>query len=233
MNTRTAIPAILATLALLHAGCREDDPAAPLDLGQGYFPTRLGHWVEYQVDSAWRDDAINSSGQLAYSLREVIEEDHIDNEGRPAQRIRRYVLDSLGDWVIRDVWTQTRNATSAERTEENLRLVKLVFPVRGAQFWDLNARNTEDELEMTYSTWDVPWSVNGMAFDSTALVETTFFNNLVDTVIHTERYAKGVGLVYQRRVVSNTQTIFNPPLPPQVEIEGTYLTMTATAWGDL
>ncbi|MCB0810066.1 MAG: hypothetical protein KDB96_12375 [Flavobacteriales bacterium] len=232
MNAPKVLVVGLSTLVILLSGCKEDEPIAPLDLGYGYFPTHLGRWVEYQVDSVWRDDVINSSGQLTYSLREVIEEDHVDNEGRPAQRIRRYVLDTLGNWVVRDVWTQTLDATSAERTEENLRLLKLVFPVRGGQFWDLNSRNTEDELEMTYTAWDVPWSVNGMAFDSTALVETTFFNNLVDTVIHTERYAKGVGLVYQRRVVSNTQTIFNPPAPPQVEIRGSYLTMTATAWGD-
>ncbi|MEZ4760759.1 MAG: hypothetical protein R2810_13350 [Flavobacteriales bacterium] len=103
--------------------------------------------------------------------------------------------------------------------------------MRGGQFWDLNARNTEDELEMTYSTWDVPWSgVNGMAFDSTTEI------HLLQQPAHgrsiPSAYAKGVGLVVTRcaatRRPSSTRYC-----PRKWSIEGTHLTMTATAWGDL
>ena len=33
-----------AAIAVLFAGCSKDE-AVPVDLGAGYFPTRVGHWV--------------------------------------------------------------------------------------------------------------------------------------------------------------------------------------------
>jgi hypothetical protein len=212
-------------------GCRKDEDAAPVDLGLEYFPTRIGHYVDYQVDSAWRDDHVGIQGSVSYVMREVLTEETTDAEGRPAQRIERYVRDSAGVWQVRDVWTQTRDERRAERTEENLRMLKMVFPPRDGQFWDLNIYNTEDPFELTYEAVDVPWSTDSLAFDSTSLVESTFFNNLVDTMLHEERYAKHVGLVYKRWVKSNTQSVFQPPFPPIVETKGNYLTMKAIGHG--
>lgn len=220
-----------AAIALLLAGCSKDE-AVPVDLGTGYFPTRVGHWVEYAVDSSWIDEDNNIQGSIAYPLRELIESDFSDPEGRPAQRLLREVKDSIGNWGPKDVWWQVRNGLRAERAEENLRLIKLVFPVRASQTWNTNAFNTETPLELTYEEVDVPWSVNGLSFDSTCLVRTTYVNNLVDTVRYFERYAKNVGLVYRQLDVSNTQyyDIGGGTYVPRTR--GSYLRMTVTAYGD-
>ena len=233
MNRTHHILFLALSIGLL-AGCTQDEPAEPLDLGYAYWPKVVGHYVDYQVDSMWRDDHVGISGQVSYVLREVIAEEYTDPGGRPSQRIERFVQDSMGVWTIRDVWTQTSTTTAAERTEENDRLLKMVFPVRTGQYWNLNTYNTADELELTYDAADVSWSANGLSFSTTALVGSTFFNNLVDTMVHEERYAKNVGLVYKRWVVSNTQTtFFPPPSPPLVETKGNYLTMTVIGYGEL
>jgi hypothetical protein len=186
------------------------------------------------VDSAWLDQGNNIQGSLSYPLREVLESDFTDPEGRPAQRIVRQVKDSLGNWTPKDVWWQVVNSQRAERAEENLRKIKMVFPVREWQEWNTNAYNTEDPLELTYEEIDVPWSANGLAFDSTSLVVSTYVNNLVDTVRYFERYARHVGLVYRRSDSSKTQRLDldNDGIYETIRTKGTYLTMTVTAYGD-
>ncbi|MCB0790531.1 MAG: hypothetical protein H6595_14290 [Flavobacteriales bacterium] len=215
---------------VLAAGCRKDDHGH-VDLGHAYFPTGIGHWVEYVVDSAWIDEANQITGHRTYHLRELLESELIDDEGRTAQRVERYVLDSLGEWAIRDIWTQTRNSTSAERTEENRRYLKLSFPPHEGEYWNLNVYNAEDPLEVEYQMVDQPWSANGLNFDSTLVVRSTFLNNLVDTLIYIERYAKHVGMVDRQVDSSNTQFIFNDTLPPAPRTRGWYLRQTITAFG--
>lgn len=223
---------LLATVSLL-ASCKKDEPV-PVDLGTSHFPTRVGHWVEYAVDSAWLDQENNIQGALSYPLRELLESDFTDPEGRPAQRILRQVKDSLGNWTPKDVWWQVVNSQRAERAEENLRKIKMVFPVRDWQEWNTNAYNTEPPLELTYAEVDVPWSANGLSFDSTSLVVTTYVNNLVDTVRYFERYARHVGLVYRRTDSSKTQRLDldSNGIYETIRTKGTYLTMTVTAYGD-
>lgn len=207
MAMRTPIALYLLTASVLAvSGCKKDDPPR-VDLGLEYFPTDIGRWAEYAVDSNWQDqqtmpgDTVHHSH---YTVREELVEDFTDGEGRAAQRILRSKPDGNGTWVPRDVWWQVRTTQRAERSEENLRHIKLVFPPHTGSYWNTNATNTEDELELTYEEVDVPWSVNGMSFDSTLLVKTTYMSNLILRRTYYERYAKHVGLVY--REVDSTET---------------------------
>ena len=63
MNRIRQILLLTCGAAVLLAGCKKDEPT-PVDLGFGYFPTRVGHWVEYKVDSGWIDEGNNLQGQV-------------------------------------------------------------------------------------------------------------------------------------------------------------------------
>ena len=178
------------------AACKKDEPAE-VDLGYDYFPQNLGHWIEYQVDSM---RVRLSSGTLdttlySYPLREALVEDFTDGEGRACQRIVRYLRDINNTWLPKDVWWQTRDNVRAERSEENLRRVKLIFPPRDGTEWDTNAPNGEDEFGLTYEDIDQPFTVNGLSFDKTVSVVGTFEDNIINTRYYQERYAKGVGMI--------------------------------------
>lgn len=199
--TKTRFLVVLTSIAALITGCKEDAPAKP-DLGYGYYPTGIGHWVEYHVDSlASRNDSTRS---WSYEIREVLTEAFTDLEGRPAQRIIRYVKDSANQWLPKDVWWQTRETVRAERSEEDRRRVKLVFPPRYDTFWNTNARNATEEFELNYETIDEAWGANGLSFDSTLLVVGTYDPNIIHTKNYQERYAKNVGLVH--RLVDSSET---------------------------
>jgi hypothetical protein len=203
MRTPQLLLTIAATLLVLLGGCKKDDPAT-VDLGYAYFPKDSGHWIEYNVDSLRVGDGESTTWN--YTIREVVTDAFTDLEGRPAQRVIRYTKDSSNAWIPKDVWWQTRDNVRAERSEENMRRIKLIFPPRTTSLWNTNATNTTRAFELTYEEVDVPWSVNGMTFDSTVLVVGTYESNLINTKIYKERYAKHVGLVY--REVDSSQTQF-------------------------
>lgn len=225
---------VLALIAVLAFGCKKDSGEAA-DLGLGYFPNTIGSWIEYQVDSVWRDDPLGRRDTASYRLREKVVEAYYDPSGRLAYRIHRSVRNAEGAWVVRDVWTRTVDNTAAEVTEENLRRLKLSFPVREGRTWDLNVYNVEEELEVTHREIGVPATINGLYFPKTTMVVSTVEPNLIDTVIYQERYADGLGLISRRTQVTHTQFVYpggNPPPPPIPQTKGTYFTMTIVDRGN-
>ena len=214
----------ICLLSAIGSGCKKDEGAPKaIDLGMGYFPTDTGRWVEYAVDSIWRNDLTAQYDSLHYPLMERITNAFLDPEGRPAQQLIRYKQDSTsGEWYPKDVWWQVRTATEAERAEENERRIKLIFPARTGATWNTNATNTRTPYELTYEAVDVPWSVNGLNFDSTLLVKGTYLNNAVITNTYYERYAKHIGLIYREVDSTNTQT---------TGVRGTWYKQVVTGYG--
>lgn len=219
---------LVAALAfsVLPTACKKEEEADPVDLGYDYFPTKIGTWVEYQVDSLWRDDTLGILDSVSYRLLERIEENYTDPEGRPSQRIRRYVKDQDDNWVVRDVWTRTLTTTAAEMTEENKRRLKLSFPVRTSRTWDVNAYNADDDLLVSCRDIDKPLQLAGLYFDRTVLVKNTVPANIIDKRNFEERYARGVGMVSKYWEETNTQYPQGSPV-----IRGWRLDMMAVAHG--
>jgi len=186
---------LLLIVPVVLSACKKEESAQPIDPGYDYFPIKLGTWVEYQVDSIWRDDGFDVHDSVSYRLKQVIAADYTDPEGRPSQRIERFVLNANDEWVIRDVWTATRSASALEITEENVRKLKISFPVREARTWDMNIYNTEDELLVAARDVDEPYVIGNSSFEKTFAVRTTVPANLVRTRDLEEIYAHGVGMI--------------------------------------
>lgn len=221
----------IACVVLLLASCAKNEPAAPIDMGYDHFPTEVGTWVEYQVDSMWRDDVVQVHDSISYMLRVEVAEAYTDPGGRPSQRIERYVKNTNGDWIIRDVWTATCDNRAAELTEENKRRQKLAFPARNAMRWDCNVYNTDDEQEVMIEQAGEAWSVNGLSFGSTLVVRNTVPANLVVRRDLMERYAKGVGMVEKLQVETTTNFTYPPNQPPVPVVRGFRLRMVITDHG--
>ncbi len=227
---RILLFSMIASIVIV--ACKKNEAPEPLDLGYDYFPTKVGTWVEYQVDSMWRDDAANVWDSVNYRLLERIEGTYSDLEGRPALRIQRYVKNLNDEWTIRDVWTATRNTIAAEKTEEDVRRQKLAFPVRDARSWDINVYNAEGELKVAMREVGSPKTINGLSYAETVLVKNTVPLNFVLDRTYEERYAKSVGLVSKLWVDLETQNRWVETSQQFVtERRGFRLTMTAVAHG--
>ena len=209
------------------SSCYLEDTELPF-IGYEYFPTELGNYIEYKVDSIWQDDPVGSIGyaEAHYFLRDVNESNFIDEENRNAVRVERYTRQRpLADWRIKDVWHRVRPAKVAEQNEENVVFVKHNFPVKEGKIWDGNSRNTLQTLQEIYrqnsipEVWDYeyknvhePYSVNGLTFDSTVTVlqmdrPAIFGLN----VFAQEVYAKDIGLVHKQLNIFDIQQDPNNP----------------------
>jgi hypothetical protein len=94
-----------------------------------------------------------------------------------------------------DVWTQKRTGTTAERVEENLRFVKLEFPVAEGGNWNGNAFNNLGTQQYKYVNVGKFADVGILQFDNTITVEQKNNVNLVDEEVFYEIYAVDIGLV--------------------------------------
>jgi hypothetical protein len=212
---------ISAFASLFLSSCYLEDGDLPF-IGYEYFPTEIGRYIEYKVDSIWQDDPVGQLGfaEAHYFLRDLNESPFTDEEGRPATRVERYSRQSaLSDWGIKDVWYRVRTAKIAEQNEENVVFVKHNFPVKMGKTWDGNSKNTLQTLQELYNqttvpeVWEYeyknvnePYTINGMTFDSTVTVlqidRPAAFG--LD-IFSQEVYAKDVGLIYKQMRMYNIQ----------------------------
>lgn len=186
-------------IGLFISSCEEDEPVTPF-IGYEYFPDDAGIWIEYEVDSIVYDSEFGNDS-LHYFLREIIESKFVDNEGRDAQRIERYKRgNTSATWKIKDVWYANLTSTTAEKVEENVRFIKLNFPLKLDKKWDGNIQNVQTEQNYEITKLNEPYEVNGFAFDSTVTVTQVNFETLVSKDFVVEVYAKNVGLVYKKYI---------------------------------
>ena len=144
-----------------------------------------------------------------------------DVEGEEFYRLERSVRRDLADpWQIADVWLVSRDDEGAYRTEENLRFIKLVFPLTENRTWDHNAfiddqmfitiaggetiqmfRNWQSSVETLTSTQNV----EGEEFNEVAVVIHVDDENVIERRYVEEQYAKGIGLIYREMLILDTQ----------------------------
>lgn len=216
--------------------CKKDKEVITVDMGYNYFPQAVGNYVIYDVDSVIYDDFEHDTDYYSFRVKELTESIFIDNSGDTNYRIERYYkkyadsipYDSM-QWTLKNAWFATANSTEAIRVEENLRLLKLIFPVELDKTWNGNAYNTNNEWVYKYSTVNEPATIGTFHFDSTL---TTLYDktNLVERRYYKEVYAKNIGLVKRNVIDVYSGTITSQPVIARIE-KGYQMSMTLVEYG--
>ena len=223
----------LAVTALLQSCKREPPPA--VDYKYNYFPLTIGHTVEYYVDSVLYNPLFaGGKKNVSWQVKEVVESEFKDNAGRDAFRIERYIRpNDSAQWTISNVWYAVLEQTRAERVEENLRFIRMVFPPKSGTKWNGNIYiPTSDTFEFyhnwsyTYTAVDEPTTLNGFTFDSSCtVIEVADSSSLIDMRYSKAIYAKHVGLIYKDLYDLRYQdTIPAPPGPWEQKANRGYIT---------
>lgn len=213
------------TLLLLSTCAKPATETVDLNYGYDYYPLAVGRSWTYEVDSILyregRGEVVADSTRTL--VREVVTDSLPDNTGQVLYTIERYERRRTEDpWTIRAVWTASRSGQQAFRTEDNLRFIKLVFPVRAGREWNGNAylpvgltfplgsRQVEVFKEWRSSLSEVgrPAKVGDLRFDDVATVELADFETAIELRRAVEQYARGVGLVYREWMIFDTQCTF-------------------------
>lgn len=210
---------IFAAAALALVGCASDDDGSPvdLDLGYGYFPIAIGHFVEYRADSIWHDnpsdDAPGVHDTSHYFIKEQIESAFQDAAGETSYRLERYKRQSETDpWNLVDVWFVKRTAMNAQKVEENLRYVKMGFPISSGSTWNGNALNAEEAWTYRYDSLYHDRTYGTTLYPATVKVLQRDNKNFVEDQLAYEIYAPEVGLVkrYHRNLTTRLDFTQNP-----------------------
>lgn len=217
---------IILCLSTLFYSCSEgtvlDD--YEFDMGLEYYPLEVGKYLVYQVDSTTFN--IEGSGveilESTTYVKEEFVEINFDDQGDTIFVTERYEKKNLADeWVIKDVWSTQKVDLRVEKTAENLKLIKMVFPVQAGS--DFNSTLYLDEsttvvvagetVEM-FKNWATQVlsvgetdSIGTFNFGEVATISYADDENLIEKRFSLEKYARGIGMVYREDCILDTQDL--------------------------
>lgn len=182
------------------SSCKKDEVIHTAGPSYQYAPTDTGRWILYDVDSTYYSVFTTPPAtRFTFQILERIESTYIDNQGRPTQRLERFRRDSAGaPWEqYITAWNSTLTLSAYERVEENIRYVKLGFPINLNTTWDGNAYNILDMDEHGYEDIHVEYSLGTFYFDSTLGVTRGQPPNAIERRNGKEIFANRVGMIYK------------------------------------
>lgn len=163
-----------------------------------YEPFTENSYQIYRVDSIYHDLSHDTS---FYYLKEHVKDTFIDDLGRITHKIFRYKkYDTLSPWIFDEVWYGYKNDVKVERREYNNDIYSIIFPVRLNKQWDLNLYNDLDESIVTFKNVDDSYTVNGIEFPKTVLVDGDTISNLIEYKRVYDVYGYNIGLIKKVRV---------------------------------
>lgn len=195
------------------------------NLNHNYTGLEVGKFVVYTVDSIFFNNFNNSIDTFQFHIKEKIESQFIDLEGNEAYRIERFKkqTDSL-IWVLTDVWNAKLVTTNYQKVEENVRFIKLTFPIRINNDWNGNIKNTLGKQQYEYTAIHQPEIIGGFNLDSVSTVLQLDDVNLISQNFFEEKFAANIGLVYKKELSRQRADLSSPWL-------GKDVTMTLFSYG--
>ncbi len=215
----------IAVLVVFFFGCSIDPEPLTDDWREyEYFPMEIGkEWI-YQLDSIIFDPVIGGIAKdtFSYLLKVVVRDTFTDLTGEKNYIIDRYLKKAAADpWVINSVWQAVILDNQAQRVENNLRFVKLVFPPKEGAAWDGNQYfnpstkfSVAGESIEVFKNWSyfiqsngIPDNVNDHPFDRVVTVVQSDDENAIEKRYSMEKYAFGIGLIDKEMIILDTQNI--------------------------
>lgn len=218
---------LLLCLTVLLTACKDKTEIEEVmtDFGYDYFPLEIGKYRIYQVDSIVYD--IGSGGLILKNTNQVFVRERItdtlqDNLGQTTYRIERSTRsDENESWEIKDIWLALNTAEQAEQIEENLRFIKLIFPIKQGEIWDptrfidnttiIPVAGESVEVFKSWSSEVISLKESGqigsLDFEDVLTVLHADSENVIERRYVEERYARGVGLIFKSQQILDTQCI--------------------------
>jgi len=203
MKSNFVILCCLFIIALF--SCKKDaDILKPRNLNQNYAGLTVGKYVIYDVDSTFYNVPFNITANYKFQLKEVVDSKYIDAQGNDAYKIIRYKKDTAvsSDWIHQVVWNATINNSNFQKVEDNIRFVKLIFPIKNNKKWNGNSMNTLSSWDYEYTSSHQSELIGNTMLDSVTTVTQFDDENeiLIQRQFYQEKYAVNIGLVYKKSV---------------------------------
>lgn len=205
---------------MIATGCKKtyNTPSATIQ-PTDYLQLQVGKYVTYRLDSLQFKNFGTQDTIVSYQAKDVIDAAITDNLGRPSWRVVRYLSDTTGtaEWVPDITYMVTATKQDVEVVENNLRYIKLVYPVTDGYNWSGNSY-----IDATSDTFNVVTYLYGWTYtyDSIGMSYNTLMGSVANTLTviqqpdvtigdfsnptqfserdySAEVYGKGIGLIYK------------------------------------
>lgn len=208
---------LLLGIVVILPACRKENTEKAVEFYYSYYPIIKGAERIYDVTFISIDDS--NKDTTRYQLKETFESEFLNNTGTCSWRLERYKrTDSLQNWVIADVWEAQVSDGKAFQIEENLRLVKLIFPVKSGASWDGNSHNSLDYKKYHITAAHNPLISGAFSFDSTVTVTSDDYETLISKYHSYEVYANHTGLINKVSInIDNAFTGLSTPIEQRIK----------------
>lgn len=197
--------------------CKDKKDDFTIEYAYEYYPLDTGHYVIYDVDSIVYNynSNVHTNDTVHYQLKELLADTFYDNLNELTYRLELYRRpDNTAPWGLDRVWYVKRSNNTIQKTEDDLKFIKLIFPPTEGAEWSGNqylptTEPYKDFKDWVYTNTDVnkPYTVNGFVFDSTLTVIEINDSTKIDKQLRKEVYAKHVGMIYQEWELLSKQNV--------------------------
>ncbi len=193
-------------ILLLHSCRKNNEETKPADGAKLFYPTRIGSYITYQVDSVVYNGLLNKIDTIRFQLREVVESSFLDNIGRLSFRIERYRRSTdTTNWEFSNViWVQPLS-NSVQRIDENQRVIILALPVGYDVLWNRNELNNNPRRLCYYESIGNSKILGSYSFKNTVTVTQIPVADDLEEITNVETYAMGIGLAFKQKSEIETQ----------------------------
>ncbi len=213
---------VLMIFSIVACGSKYEDYKID-DSGKRYFPLEVGNTWTYSVDSIIYDNQGLEVDTFHYTIKEVVTDSFVDGAGETNYTISRYKKDGE-NWVENQGWYGLLTEKHAIRIEDNLRFIKMIFPVQKDVCWDGNSFIDSENIIVKiagepikmYDNWrygyvqvDTSLTINGIEYNSVHTVVECDTENRLNRRFSEAKYAENVGLVYRKMIILDTQNSSN------------------------
>jgi hypothetical protein len=141
-------------------GCKPVTTTTNVNLGKEYYPILTGRTIEYFVDSTIYDDFTGTQISKKSYIKDVIDTSFQDLTNNTVFYVKRYYkADTAKNYIFQQLYTVSALNSKIEVVQDNLRYIKLVFPVTYQGTWGGNKYiNTNSTSEVYSWLGDKPYS---------------------------------------------------------------------------
>ena len=213
----------LVTLTLSLFSCKRETEEFTSEPLSDYLPLQVGDYIIYRLDSTVFTNFGRTKEIHAYHEKTVVDAIVTDALGRPGYRMFRFVRDTTKTqaWAPAGSFIITPTEKTIEFIENNLRFVKMALPVNAGYIWKGNNFLPDRPFGSLYSfnndldmyDWDYTYSAKGETevFNGQTINDVITVDGIDDSFNYPstdpgvisyvnkqqDKYAKGIGLVYQ------------------------------------
>ena len=210
----------IAVFAFVSCDKKEDTQANEYYTGKEYFPLRTGDTLIYKITEIRIDKESDVNDTVEYFVMETVESTFVDNNGDIAYRIEEYHKNLYDEqWIIHKVFSAKVTQNTAEKYKDNIKVIKLKFPIKLNYQWDGNIYNEyriTKERENTGNGKDSLFNITKInhkyenefiKLDSCLTVTQYYNESLIGKNLVYEIYSAGIGLVCCEKMFMDAQVL--------------------------